>query len=221
LLVVLPAVLLYRLSASIVTAEKVFPGFSQFFSLIPGLTGIYLRRAFYRHVLPRCGHDVCICFGTVFSHCTAELGDRVYIGVGCMIGDATLEDDVLVGSYVSIINGRRQHGIERLDIPVREHPGEYRRILVGRDSWIGDRSLVTASIGHQAVVGAASVVLSVVPDKSVVAGSPCKVIRFRDRKSTSDSIEVDEYSPPAAQSTETDLPNPLGSDGIWKPTAPA
>jgi virginiamycin A acetyltransferase len=181
LVAVLPAVCLYRLIAAISTPERVFPGYSQGFSLIPGLTGIFLRRAFYRCVLPRCGQDVCISFGTVFSHPTAELGERVYLGVACMIGDATLEDDVLVGSHVSIINGRRQHGIERLDIPVREQPGEYPRIVVGRDSWIGDRAVVTASLGSQVVVGAASVVLNPAPDRGIVAGSPGKVIRYRDQ----------------------------------------
>jgi acetyltransferase-like isoleucine patch superfamily enzyme len=192
LVLVLPAVGAYRLAAAIGTPESVFPGYSQGFSLIPGLTGVYLRRAFYRCVLPRCGRDVCISFGSVFSHPTAELGDRVYIGIGCIIGDATLEDDVLVGSHVSIINGRRQHGIERLDIPVREQPGEYPRVVIGRDSWIGDRAVVTVGLGCKVVVGAASVVLSSVRDLSIVAGNPSKVIRFRNElrpSSCSEEIE--------------------------------
>ena len=90
------------------------------------MSGNYLRRAFYRLVLPGCGRDVCLCFGTVFSHPTARVGARMYVGVGCMLGDVTLEDDVLIGSHVSIINGRRQHGIDRLDVAVREQPGDTR-----------------------------------------------------------------------------------------------
>jgi acetyltransferase-like isoleucine patch superfamily enzyme len=179
LILVLPAVGLYRVSAAIGTPEAVFPGYSQCFSLIPGLTGVYLRRAFYRCVLPRCGRDVCISFGSVFSHPTAELGDRVYIGIGCMIGDATLEDDVLIGSHVSIINGRRQHGIERLDIPVREQPGEYPRVTIGRDTWIGDRAVVTACIGEQAVVGTLSLVTKEFPDFCILQGIPAGPVGFR------------------------------------------
>jgi len=117
-IVVVPVVC-YKLSALHWGPGRAFPGWSQLYSLVPGIGGIYLRRAFYRMVLPACGRDVCISFGTVFSHPTATLGERVYIGIGCMVGDVTLEDDALVGSHVSIINGRRQHGIERLDIPVR------------------------------------------------------------------------------------------------------
>ena len=59
----------------------IFPGWSQAFSLIPGLTGVFLRRAFYRLTLHRCMADAWIGFGTVFSHPSAEIGRSVYIGL--------------------------------------------------------------------------------------------------------------------------------------------
>jgi acetyltransferase-like isoleucine patch superfamily enzyme len=176
---VLPVVALYWLSARFSSANAAFPGFSQLFSLLPGVTGIYLRRAFYRLVLPHCGPDVCVCFGTVFSHPTATLGERVYVGIGCMLGDVTLENDVLLGSHVSIINGRRQHGVQRLDVPIREQPGEYPRVVVGEDCWIGDRAIVTANVGRHAVVGAGAVVTKAVPEFAIVAGNPARVIGSR------------------------------------------
>jgi hypothetical protein len=40
----------------------------------------------------------------------------------------TIEDDAAIGSHVSITNGNRQHGIGRLDIPVREQPGVWPRV---------------------------------------------------------------------------------------------
>jgi acetyltransferase-like isoleucine patch superfamily enzyme len=149
------------------------------FSLIPGFLGVYLRRAFYRLVLPACGRDTCISFGTVFSHPTARLGNRVYVGIGCMLGDVTLEDNVLVGSHVSIINGRRQHAIDRLDIPIRDQPGEYPRVVIGADSWIGDRGVVAADVGRHCVVGAGAVVTKPVPDYAVVVGNPAAIRSFR------------------------------------------
>jgi acetyltransferase-like isoleucine patch superfamily enzyme len=176
---VIGPVVLYRLSARLIGSERTFPGWSQLFSLLPGYVGIYLRRAFYRLVLPACGRGVCISFGTVFSHPTATLGERVYIGIGCMMGDVTLEEDVLIGSHVSIINGRRQHGTERLDIPVREQPGEYPRVVVGEDSWIGDRAVVMANVGRHAVVGAAAVVTKPVPEFAIVVGNPARIIGTR------------------------------------------
>jgi len=35
-------------------------------------------------------------------------------------------------------------GIDRLDIPVREQPGKWLHVTIGRDSWIGDRAVVLA-----------------------------------------------------------------------------
>jgi acetyltransferase-like isoleucine patch superfamily enzyme len=138
-----------------------------------------VRRAFYRLVFPRCGADVCLSFGTVFSHPTAELGSRVYVGVYCCLGDVTLGDDVLLGSNVSVINGGKQHGIERLDIPAREQPGEWPRISVGEDSWVGDRALVLANVGRHCVIGAGAVVTAPVPDYAIAVGIPARVVRYR------------------------------------------
>jgi virginiamycin A acetyltransferase len=179
---VLPAVLIYRLGGSIQGREKAFPGWSQAFSLVPGLTGVFLRRAFYRLVLPRCEANSCISFGTVFSHNTAEIGRSVYVGVYCCLGDVTLEDDVLLGSHVSIMNGGSQHGIERLDIPIREQPGVWPRITIGRDSWIGDRAIVLADVGNHCVIGAGSVVTQRIPDYAIAVGTPARVIRFRNQQ---------------------------------------
>lgn len=172
-------VLCYRVTSMLLGSNHVFQGWSQLFALLPGITGVYLRRAFYRYVLPNCGSDICISFGTVFSHSTATVGDRVYVGVYGMLGDVTLEKDVLIGSHVSIINGRNQHGIERLEVPIREQPGVYPRVTIGEDSWIGDRAIVTENVGKHCVVGAGAVVTKPVPDYAIVAGNPARIIGSR------------------------------------------
>src|SRR5438105_1328999 len=158
LLLVLPLFVFYQLSTVVLGTPTAFPGWSQAFSLVPGLSGVYLRYAFFRLILPRCDHDACVSFGTVLSHASAELGRSVYVGAFCSLGDVTLEDDVLLGSHVSVANGGSQHGIERLDIPVREQPGKWERITIGRDSWIGERAVILANVGKHCVVCAGSVV---------------------------------------------------------------
>ncbi len=180
LVLVLPVFVLYRLAALVLGREKAFPGWSQAFSLLPGLTGVYLRRAFYRLTLRRCAADCCLCFGTVFSHSTAEVGRNVYVGLYCVLGDVRLEDDVLLGSQVSVMNGGEQHGMERLDVPVREQPGTWARVTIGRDSWVGDRAVVLADIGCHCVIGAGSVVTKPIPDYAIAVGSPARVVRYRD-----------------------------------------
>ncbi len=183
LLLVLPAVAGYRLGSLVLGPEKAFPGWSQALGLVPGLTGAYLRRAFYRLCLPRCGDGACISFGTVFSHPTAEIGRYVYTGVYCCLGNVTLEDDVLLGSHVSVMNGKSQHGIARLDVPIREQPGTWPRVMIGRDSWIGDRSVVMADVGKHCVIGAGSVVTRPIPDYAIAVGVPARILRYRNAMS--------------------------------------
>jgi acetyltransferase-like isoleucine patch superfamily enzyme len=190
LVLVLPAFLAYRLGAAVAGPDWAFPGWSQLFSLLPGLSGVYLRRAFYRLVLPRCAADCWIGFGTVLSHPTARVGRRVYVGVGCCLGDVTLEDDVLLGSHVSVINGGRQHGTERLDVPIREQPGEWPHVTVGRDSWLGDRATVLADVGRHCVIGAAALVTKPVPDYAIAVGVPARVVRYREGAPVSQQLPV-------------------------------
>jgi virginiamycin A acetyltransferase len=177
---VLPAFLGYRFGALLLGREKAFPGWSQMLSLLPGVSGVYLWRAFYRLVFPSCSSDCWIGFGTVFSHPSARIGRTVYIGVFCCLGDVTLEDDVLLGSDVSVINGGAQHGIERLDLPIREQPGKWPHVTIGRDTWIGDRATVLADVGQQCVIGAGSLVNKPIPDRAIAVGVPARVIRSRD-----------------------------------------
>jgi acetyltransferase-like isoleucine patch superfamily enzyme len=177
---VTPPVLLYRAAARLAGPEAAFPGWSQAFALLPGLSGVYLRRAFYRRVLARFGGDACVEFGTVFSHPSADVGRGVYIGPYCVIGAVTIGDDVLLASHVSVLNGGRQHGIERLDVPIREQPGVWPRVTVGRDSWVGERSVVMADVGEQTVVGAGSVVVRPLGSRVVAAGAPARVLKPRD-----------------------------------------
>ena len=180
LAVVLPAYLGFRVASLLIGTHKAFPGWSQAFSLIPGLLGGYLRRAFYRCVFPRCETDACLCFGVIFSHPTAEIGRSVYVGPYCCLGDVTLEDDVLLGSHVSITNGAAQHGIERLDVPIRDQPGIWPRVTIGRDSWIGDRAVVMADVGKHCVIGAGSVVNQPLPDYAIAVGVPARIVRYRN-----------------------------------------
>ena len=137
LLIVLPAYGLYQVGAAVAGPDKAFPGWSETFSLIPGLTGQYLRRAFYSLTLERCDANTCLSFGAIFSHATASVGANVYVGSYCTLGAITLENDVLIASHASIMNGTRQHGIDRIDIPIRDQPGTFTPVTIGEGSWIG------------------------------------------------------------------------------------
>ncbi len=190
-LIVLPAVGWHWAESWMIGRERSFSGWSQSFALVPGLLGQYLRRAFYRWVLDRCGRDVVIGFGTVISHPTARLGDRVYVGAYCVLGDVTLEDNVLLASGVSVANGTAQHGIQRLDIPIRDQPGSLPRVTIGEDTWVGERATVLADVGRHCVVGAGSVVTEPIPDYTIAVGVPARVIRDRRADTTQQNAPHD------------------------------
>lgn len=187
-LTVLPAVACCRVGIRVLGPHQGFAGWSQGFSLLPGLMGIYLRRAFYQLTLTHCGQGACITFGTTISHPTARIGKDVYIGAFCSLGDVEIEEDVLIASNVSIMNGSHQHGIDRLDVPIREQAGRYQAVTIGRDSWIGERATVAANVGRHCVIGAGAVVTKPIPDYAIAVGVPARVIRFRNQPPDAESV---------------------------------
>ena len=159
--------------------QQAFRASSQMISLLPGFIGDYLRAEFYRLTLPRVGVDVQICFGTLLSSRQATIGDHVYIGPNCVVGNVDIGADVLLGSNVHLLSGQAQHGTADLDRPIRLQIGHYQRIAVGEDTWIGNGAIVMASVGRKCVIGAGSVVISDIPECSVAAGNPARVLRSR------------------------------------------
>ena len=178
---VLPAWAAYRVAAAALGADRAFPGFAQAFALWPGLTGVTLRRAFFRLTLRSCGADVHVGFGALLTSPDTTLGSHCHVGPYCVLGAVDIGADALLGSAVSVTNGANQHGTARLDVPVREQPGEWPRVSVGRDCWIGDRAVVMADVGEQAIVAAAAVVTKPVDPRAVMAGVPAKAVGERGR----------------------------------------
>lgn len=177
-LAILPVLASYRVRRAFL-GDQAFRASSQLLSRIPGLGGDYLRAAFYAATLEGFGRDVQVEFGTIFSTPAARVGDHVYIGANCVIGSVDIGDDVLLGSGVHLLSGQAQHGIEDLDRPIRLQAGRLSRVRVGSDSWIGNAAIVMAEVGRQCVVGAGSVVTREVPDRSIAAGNPARVLRSR------------------------------------------
>jgi acetyltransferase-like isoleucine patch superfamily enzyme len=176
---VLPWYLSYRCRARLF-GWRAFQTSSEVLSGIPGLAGLYLRREFYRLTLAECAHDVQITFGTLFSSRAAKVGANVFIGSYCMIGDAEIGRDVLLGSNVHLLSGKAQHGIADATRPIRTQPGRFTVISIGEDTWIGNGAIVMANVGRKCVIGAGSVVVSDIADYSIAMGNPARVIRRRD-----------------------------------------
>jgi virginiamycin A acetyltransferase len=179
---VAPLLVSYSVRAAVVGRDRALEGSTQALSLVPGLIGQYLRRAFLARVLAFCHPTVTIEFGTIFSRADAHLDANVYVGPRCHLGLVHLERDVLLAAGVHIPSGPETHGIDDLEMPIRDQPGRPRMVRIGAGSWIGSAAIVMADVGRDAVVGAGSVVTRRLPDRALAAGVPAKVIRERVKR---------------------------------------
>jgi virginiamycin A acetyltransferase len=175
----IPIWVLYAVLRLALGREAAFAAVTQRAARWPGPGGIILRRALYRRLIARMGEGVKIEFGSMITKPTAELGNRVTCGAYCMFGNVRLSDNVMIADYVYIPSGSAQHGTSRLDIPMRDQPGEFRTVTVGEDCWIGSHAIILADVGSHCIIGAGSVVTKPVPDYAIVAGNPAKPIGDR------------------------------------------
>jgi acetyltransferase-like isoleucine patch superfamily enzyme len=145
----------------------------------PGEGGIWMRRALYRRLLARVGRDCVLDVGTLVTAPEVELGDQVYIGGFGNIGHCRIGRDTLLGSNVTILGGKHQHGSDRLDVPMRVQPGRFEVVTIGEDVWIGNGAIVAADVGDHAIVAAGAVVVKPVPPYAIVGGNPARLLGDR------------------------------------------
>jgi acetyltransferase-like isoleucine patch superfamily enzyme len=162
--------------ARIVGGDGLFCAYAQLLALLPGKAGSYLRVAYYRRTLHHCSRKVFVGFGTFFSHRNAVVEEGVYIGAYCIVGMAKIGKNCTLGSHVSVLSGKRQHGFEQVGVPIQEQGGTFEQLRFGENCWIGERSVIMADLGTQCVVGAGSVVTKSFDDLSMVGGNPAKLL---------------------------------------------
>jgi acetyltransferase-like isoleucine patch superfamily enzyme len=120
---------------------------------------------------------------TMLADPVVRIGNRCLIGRGSgIVGHLSIDigDDVWTGHYVYITD--QNHGYERPDVPISVQTQPERPVSIGAGSWLGHGTIVLpgAKIGRHVVVAANSVVTGELPDFSVCAGSPARVIRQHD-----------------------------------------
>jgi acetyltransferase-like isoleucine patch superfamily enzyme len=168
---------LCRVEARFSERGDLFVLFGQAFSLVPGLPGNWLRRAFGRLTLDGCAPDCEIGFLSWFSSRHARIGARVYIGPLSVIGDVVIGEGSLIATRVSILSGRNQHahGPDGSLIPFSRDRAAL--VTIGRDTWIGEGAIVMADVGDRCIVASGAVVTAPVESGHVVGGNPARVIR--------------------------------------------
>jgi len=181
--------------------------FSGFLGYVPGRSGRFLRRLYYRPLFASCGRTLSIGeHGEIACPTNIRLGDRIYIDRGivlraCEGGSIAIGDDFGANGNVRIIadcGGRIEigskviigpntvirasdHAMDRTDIPIKDQGHAAGTVSIGDGVWIAANVVVLrgARIGEHAVIGAGSVVTGEIPAYAVAAGVPARVIRQR------------------------------------------
>jgi len=134
-----------------------------------------------------CRHGVVTCWdkhGVDSFTPSIKIGDNCSIGEYChitSINSITIGDGVLMGRRVTITDN--SHGkLEKDELQIQ--PQQRRMyskgpVIIGDNVWVGDKVSIMAGvrIGEGAVIAANAVVTKDVPDYSVVAGVPAKIIK--------------------------------------------
>lgn len=114
-----------------------------------------------------------------------KLGGKVYIGENCRI---FAEGGLTIGAYTKIgedcLIMTTNHNYQSENRIPYDHIGIASPINIGKNVWIGARSIILAGvkISDGAIIAAGSVVTKSVPYCAIVGGNPAKIIKFRDIK---------------------------------------
>jgi acetyltransferase-like isoleucine patch superfamily enzyme len=169
------------------------------------IMALLMRRCCVRAVAKRCGSGLSVGPGVGLRHAeTFEIGDGVVIGEqavihgrfdgACRFGNkvwigpqAFLDArDMVIGDNVGWGPGARllgsKHTGEPSDVPIIATDLMIAPVVVEADVDVGVSAVVLpgVTIGRGAIIGAGAVVTRDVPPFSKVAGSPARVIGYRD-----------------------------------------
>lgn len=168
-------------------SEVIFNMCAQMMAILPGLPGVFLRRAFYVWTLESCSPHCHIGFGTIFSHRNVRIEQHVYIGNYALISCADIGEYTLIGSRTSIINKTALH---ELDDDGRWTPfsaEQLSKVSISKNVWVGEGAIIMADIGERSMIGAGAVVTNNIKADILVAGNPARFVKNLNQSGSTES----------------------------------
>lgn len=118
--------------------------------------------------------------GAIFGP-QVEIGDNSGIGIRCELwGPVSIGNNVMMGPEVVVYTSG--HRFDDYEIPMNiQGTTEDRKVYIGDDCWIGRRAIIMpgVTIGDGCVIAAGAIVTHDIPQYSVVAGVPARIIKSR------------------------------------------
>jgi acetyltransferase-like isoleucine patch superfamily enzyme len=178
-ILVIPFVILARLEEAFLPkkSELLFNMCTHIMAMLPGIPGVFLRRAFYSLTLKKCSSHCHIGFGTIISHRCTTIEKHAYIGNYALIGSANIGEHCLIGSRASILSGEALHVLDENGMWTPYSADLLAKVNISKNVWIGEGAIISADIGESCMVGAGSVVTSNIKSNLMVTGNPARFIK--------------------------------------------
>lgn len=148
----------------------------------PGGRFFNLFRCFLlKNILPKFGENIRFSSGVYIGNgADIEIGNECQVNENARLSNVKLGNFVMVAPQVVFLS--EMHKTDSLEVPmVRQGKRKFPATLVKDDVWIGFGAIIMPGIqiGTGSIIGAGAVVTKDVPDYTVVAGVPAKVIKHR------------------------------------------
>lgn len=115
-----------------------------------------------------------------------SIGAGSEIGQGCHLWAGDTEGRIVIGEHAlfgpNVFVTASNYQFDTGDGPVMQTGRQERDVFIGDNTWIGAGVVIVAGahIGHGAIIAAGAVVSGKIPDMTVSAGIPARVVRLRN-----------------------------------------